>query len=208
LIELRKRVGIPKGTDGLCGVPAGLDKYGLFREILFERQIEFAYEGKRFQDMRRWMLWNDDASIQNTTCAQLGVESLNGKRRHGIILAVSPTIYKSTSSGLANDIFNPLSSKYDATKVTRFGIGLNPDDSDANFAKQVTALDKFYDTNLVRVTTDFIDPTTAPTFTTSYRSKYYFIGIKQSVLKQSPYLFQTKGWADYYGVDGTFDPLQ
>ncbi len=205
--DIRARVGIPKG-DGNYGVPAGLDKFGLIREILFERQIEFAYEGKRFQDMRRWMLWNDDASIQNTTCAQLGVIPLNGTRRHGIILAVKPTVYASTSSGLANDIFNPLSTKYDATKVTRTGIALNPDDTDANFNAQITKLDNFYNTNLTRVTTDFIDPTSTPTFVTTFRSKYYFIGIKQSVLKQSPYLFQTKGWADYYGADGTFDPLQ
>jgi hypothetical protein len=208
LFAIRARVGIPAGADGYYGVPSGLDQYGLFREILFERQIEFAYEGKRFQDMRRWMLWNDDAAIQNTTCAQLGVAPLNGARRHGIILAVKPTVYKSSSSGLANDIFNPLSSKYDPTKVTRTGIGLNPDASDASFATQITALDNFFNTNLTRVTTDFIDPTSTPTFTTTYRSKYYFIGIKQSVLKQSPYLFQNIGWDDYYGVNGTFDPLQ
>ena len=208
LFAIRARIGIPVGVDGYYGVPSGLDQYGLFREILYERQVEFAYEGKRFQDMRRWMLWNDDASIQNTTCAQLGVAPLNGTRRHGIILAVKPTIYKSSSSGLANDIFNPLSSKYDPTKVNRTGIGLNPDASDASFVTQITALDNFFTTNLVRVTTDFIDPTSTPTFSTTYRSKYYFIGIKQSVLKQSPYLFQTKGWEDYYGADGTFDPLQ
>jgi starch-binding outer membrane protein, SusD/RagB family len=208
LFALRARVGIPAGADGNYGVPAGLDKYGLFREILFERQIEFAYEGKRFYDMRRWMLWNDDPAIQNTTCAQLGVEPMNGKRHHGIILAVKPSVYKATSAGIANDIFNPLSTKYDATKVTRAGIGLNPDDTDANFAKQITALDKFYDTNLTRVTTDFIDGTSAPLFYTTFRSKYYFIGIKQSVLKQSPYLFQTIGWDDYYGANGTFNPLQ
>ncbi len=212
LFAIRARVGIPAGTDGYYGVPSGLDKYGLFREILYERQIEFAYEGKRFQDMRRWMLWNDDASISNSTCAQLGVEPMNGKRRHGIILAINPSVYKSSSSGLVNDIFNPLSTKYDATKVTRVSngvsIAVNPDDTDANFAKQIAALDKFYDTNLVRVTTDFIDGTSTPTFYTTYRSKYYFIGLKQSVLKQSPYLYQTIGWADYYGADGTFDPLK
>lgn len=208
LIALRARIGIPAGTGALYGIPSGLDKYGLFREILYERQIEFAYEGKRFHDMRRWMLWNDDPAIQNTTCAQLGIEPMNGKRHHGIILAVKPSVYKSSSAGLANDVFNPLSAKYDATKVTRAGIALNPDDSEANFAKQITALDNFYDTNLTRVTTDFIDGTSAPLFYTTYRSKYYFIGIKQSVLKQSPYLYQTIGWDDYYGADGTFNPLQ
>jgi hypothetical protein len=208
IIALRARVGIPAGSDGYYGVPAGLDKYGLFREILYERQIELAYEGKRFQDMRRWLLWNDDAGDQNATCAQLGIAPMNGTRRHGIILAVKPTVYASTSAGLANDIFNPASSKYNATKVTRAGIALNPDDTDANFTAAITKLDNFYDTNLTRVTTDFVDPTTAPTFTTTFRSKYYFIGIKQSVLKQSPYLFQTKGWDDYFGAIGTFDPLK
>lgn len=208
LIALRARVGIPAGSDGYYGIPSGLDKYGLFREILYERQIELAFEGKRFWDMRRWMLWLDDAADQNTTCAQLGVTPMNGTRRHGIILAVKPSVYTAGSSGLANDIFNPLSSKYNATKVTRAGIALNPDDSDANFAAQVAKLDAFYDANLQRVTTNFIDPTSAPLFSTTYRSKYNFLGIKQSVLKQSPYLFQTKGWDDYYGVTGTFDPLK
>lgn len=208
LFAIRNRIGIPAGGDGYYGVPSGLDQYGLFREILYERQIEFAYEGKRFQDMRRWMLWNDDASIQNSTCAQLGVTPLNGTRRHGIILAIKPTVYASGSKGLDNDIFNPLSIKYDPTKVTRAGIGLNPDANDATFATQITALDNFYDTNLTRFTTDFIDPTSTPTFSITYLSKYYFIGIKESVLKQSPYLFQNIGWTDIIGGDGTFDPLQ
>ena len=208
LIALRSRVGIPAGSDGYYGIPSGLDKFGLFREILYERQIELAFEGKRFWDMRRWMLWLDDPADQNTTCAQLGVAPMNGTRRHGIILAVKPAVYTASSSGLANDIFNPLSAKYNATKVTRTGIALNPDDTDANFAAQITKLDAFYDANLQRVTTNFIDPTSAPLFSTTYRSKYNFLGIKQSVLKQSPYLFQTKGWDDYYGVTGTFDPLK
>jgi len=212
LFAIRARVGIPAGTDGYYGVPSGLDKYGLFREILFERQIEFAYENKRFWDMRRWMLWNDDPAIQNSTCAQLGVAPLNGTRRHGIILAIKPTVYAASASGLVNDIFNPMSSKYNATKVTRINngvtIAINPDDADATFNAQVAKLDAFYDTNLTRVTTDFIDPTTSPTFAITFRSKYYFLGIKQSVLKQSPYLFQTIGWDDYYGVNGTFDPLK
>jgi hypothetical protein len=208
LHAIRARVGIPAGTDGHYGVPAGLDKFGLFREILYERQIEFAYEGKRFQDMRRWMLWNDDASIQNTTCAQLGVTPLNGSRRHGIILAINPTIYKSSSAGLVNDIFNPLSSKYDATKVTRIGIGLNPDATTTEWNSQITALDNFYNTNLLRVNTDFIDGTTTPTFSITYLSKYYFIGLKESLLTQSSYLNQTIGWPGLGGVDGTFNPLQ
>jgi hypothetical protein len=207
LFALRARVGIPAGVDGYYGVPVGLDQYGLFREILYERQIEFAYEGRRFQDMRRWMLWNDDPADQNTTCAQLGVTPLNGQRRHGIILAIKPTVYTSSSSGLAKDIFNPISPGYNATKVTRFGIALDPNNS-GTWAAQIALLDNFYNTNLTRFNTDFIDPTGTPTFSVTFRSKYYFIGIKQSVLKQSPYIYQNINWDDYYGVTGTFNPLQ
>lgn len=207
LTAIRARVGIPAGADGKYGVPSGLSRYGLFREILYERQIEFAYEDKRFQDMRRWMLWNDDPAINNNTCALLGVEPFNGKRHHGILLAVKPTVYTSSKSGLDYDVFNPLSKAYKPTLVTRDGIALNPDASDASFNAMITKLDSFYDTNLVRLTNDRLDPT-SPRFEVTYRSKYYLIGIKQSVLTRSPYLFQTKGWEDAYGADGTFDPLQ
>ena len=61
--------------------------------ILYERQIEFAYEGKRFDDMRRWMLfdggvgqetlnasWKLSGDITNT-CTWLGYKPLNGQRR-------------------------------------------------------------------------------------------------------------------------------
>lgn len=207
LIAVRKRVGIPPGADGNYGIAAGLDRFGLFSAILYERQIEFAYEGKRFQDMRRWMLWNDDASISNNTCAQLGVQPLNGTRRHGMYLAVKTSVYKSGSAGLDYDVFNPLSKNYKSTLVTRNGISVNPDAADVDFNAQIAKLDLFYDTNLTRLTNDLMDPT-SPMFQVTYRSNYYFIGIQQNVLKQSPYLFQTKGWADYFGADGTFSPLQ
>lgn len=206
LFKIRARVGIPQG-DGNYGVPQSLDRYGLFREILFERQIEFAYEGKRFQDMRRWMLYMDDASDKNNTCQLLGVEPFNGSRHHGIFLAVKPSIYSSTKAGIDNDVFNPASKSYNPNLVTRDGIALNPDASDADFNKQIEKLDKFYDTNLERVVNDILDPTN-PKFEVSYRTKYNFLGLKLNVMKQSPYLFQTKGWDDYYGGAGTFDPLK
>lgn len=206
LKAIRGRVGIPAGTDGNYGVPAGLGRDGLFREILYERQIEFAYEGKRFDDMRRWMLWNDDVAAGNNTCQRLGVEPFNGKRHHGLILGVKTTVYKSGSSGLSNDVFNPASPKYNASLVTRTGISVNANASDADFDTQIAKLDNFYDTNLARIQNDQLDPT-SPRFEVSHRSKYYFLGLKESVMKQSPYLLQTTGWDDYYGNPGTFDPL-
>lgn len=31
--------------------------------ILYERQIELAYEGKRFDDLRRWMLFDGGSEL-------------------------------------------------------------------------------------------------------------------------------------------------
>lgn len=56
LIAVRKRAGIEAG-DGKYGLASGMTRDQLFKAILFERQIEFAYEGKRFWDLRRWKIY-------------------------------------------------------------------------------------------------------------------------------------------------------
>ena len=50
--------------------------------------MDLAYEGKRYWDLWRWMLYNDDASDNNTTCTTLGIEPLNGTARVGKYLQV------------------------------------------------------------------------------------------------------------------------
>lgn len=69
LIAIRKRAGIEAGADGLYGLDANMDQASLINAIMYERQIEFAYEGKRYWDLRRRML------LEST---------LNGKKRQGI----------------------------------------------------------------------------------------------------------------------------
>lgn len=54
LIDVRKRAGIEAGTGSLYGLKAGMTQAEMFDAILYERQIEFAFEGKRFWDLRRW----------------------------------------------------------------------------------------------------------------------------------------------------------
>ncbi len=78
---------------------------GLMSAILFERQVEFAYEGKRFDDCRRWMLydggtlkdkdgvalagapatWTLGGMWGSSTCDFLGVKPLNGQRRENLV---------------------------------------------------------------------------------------------------------------------------
>ncbi|BAV05166.1 Starch-binding associating with outer membrane [Filimonas lacunae] len=72
LVAIRKRAGIEAG-DGFYGLTSGLDRAGLFSAILYERQIEQAFEGKRFWDLRRWKL------IEST---------LNGKRRNKMVITL------------------------------------------------------------------------------------------------------------------------
>lgn len=59
LIAVRKRAGILPGADGLYGLADGMSRSQLFDAVLFERKIEFAFEGKRFWDLYRWKRMSD-----------------------------------------------------------------------------------------------------------------------------------------------------
>src|SRR5690606_31474542 len=84
LTEIRARAGV-ENNDGAYGLAAVAgDRNKLFKAILDERKIEFAYEGKRFYDLRRWMLF-DNATGMNT---RLGIPVLNGTRRTGYRITV------------------------------------------------------------------------------------------------------------------------
>lgn len=92
LIAVRKRAGIEIG-DGLYGLKSGMSRAELFEAILFERRIEFAFEGKRFWDLRRWKKFES---------------TLNGTRRQKVIINLK------TGAGIpsAADFANPDSPNY------------------------------------------------------------------------------------------------
>jgi hypothetical protein len=69
LKAIRKRAGITAGTDGMYGLKSGLTKDGMITAIMNEREIEFAFEAKRFWDLRRRRLFASE---------------LNGKARYGM----------------------------------------------------------------------------------------------------------------------------
>jgi hypothetical protein len=75
LIAIRNRAGIEAGSDGMYGLTAGLGTSDLINAIMFERQIEFAYEGKRYWDLRRRNL------LEST---------LNGTERQGLAIILKP----------------------------------------------------------------------------------------------------------------------
>ncbi len=65
LIAIRKRAGINAGEGGLYGLKASMSKEEMFTAIINERRIELAFEGKRYDDLRRNKLF----------------DQLNGKKR-------------------------------------------------------------------------------------------------------------------------------
>lgn len=70
LKRIRKRAGITEGNNGLYGLASGMNKDEMINAIMLERKIEFAFEGKRYWDLRRRRLFASE---------------LNGKRRHGLL---------------------------------------------------------------------------------------------------------------------------
>ena len=74
LEAIRKRAGILAGSNGLYGLQPSMSQAQMINAIMYERQIEFAYEGKRYWDLRRRMLLE---STLNGTYRQSLVISLN-----------------------------------------------------------------------------------------------------------------------------------
>ena len=92
LQQVRDRAGVPAYTNLS-------DQATCMSAILYERQIELAYEGKRFDDMRRWLLFDGGSKFGTisgapstwtlsgwggNTCTWLGVKEFNGQRRESI----------------------------------------------------------------------------------------------------------------------------
>lgn len=59
ITAVRKRAGILAGANNLYGLNTGMSRAQLFDAVLFERKIEFAFEGKRFWDLYRWKRMSD-----------------------------------------------------------------------------------------------------------------------------------------------------
>ncbi|OJY86244.1 MAG: hypothetical protein BGP14_16990 [Sphingobacteriales bacterium 44-15] len=70
LKQIRQRAGIEAGSDGLYGVPAGLSVAQMRSFLQNERFIEFAFENKRYWDLRRWRL-SETVLSQPTHCISI-----------------------------------------------------------------------------------------------------------------------------------------
>ena len=206
LQQIRARVGYTAEQN--YGLPTGLtDRASLIAAILYERQIELAYEGKRYEDMHRWMLFDGGqgqadlkaswalTGFGGNTCQWLGVTPLNGQKRHNIVLYC-----KTPSASDPAAAARPAALTLDEPMTRNSATG-----EYAN--EKVQALAEWYDTYLERkdVNADGNDDA----LTIQYRPTYYFLGLRQNAMQTNPTLLQTVGWHDLgRNADGTFDPLQ
>ena len=214
---IRKRVGY----TGDCGLDESLasDRGRLFAAIIYERQVELAFEGKRFDDMRRWLLWDGGINFNQVanapghwtltgfggnTCTYLDVSPLNGKIRTGMEIAIS---MNGPNAGIGEDGVPQGQTLHDIDPFNKAGIA-RPDALDyrQELEPQITALRTFYNANFVRKAKRVDGGNTYPVI--NYLPNYYFIGLNSSAQRNNSKLAQTIGWQDVMtGVVGIYDPL-
>jgi hypothetical protein len=68
LTAIRKRAGISANSDKLYGLTAGMSQDSMQHVILNEREVEFAFEGRRYDDLRRTRTFD---KLNNTYRTQL-----------------------------------------------------------------------------------------------------------------------------------------
>lgn len=204
--QVRQRAGVP-----VYDVPG--DQAVCMSEILYERQIEFAYEGKRFDDMRRWLLFDGGANFASigakaltgwggNTCTWLGFKPFNGQRRENMEFRTA-------------DAYGVGGTNYESDPLVKAGV-VRPKGVDLRkkLAPQLEELKSWYQANLVRKDKKGDSrlaqgDNSKVDLYVKFLPKYYFLGFNSGTSTANPKLRQTVGWEDSNngGAMGTFDPL-
>lgn len=187
--RIRNRVGIPSANN--YGIGTLADKYAAIEAVLYERRVELAYEGKRYWDVQRWMLYDNEtlAGVSGGTVSKLRLTPINGTQRTGNYLQ-----YKNTAPITSDPI----------SAAARAAVVVDPDA--ANFQTQLTALATFYNNNFIR--TALITPLdnfSGLPVKIKFNPNYYIMGLNTTALTQNPWLLQTIGWNDISGGAGTLN---
>lgn len=227
LVKIRQRVGY----TGDCGLDPAIktDRAKMFEAILYERRIELAYEGKRFDDCHRWMLFdggtNQTDNIEGApaswnltgfggnTCTYLGVTPLNNVSVHRLEIYFDPAVYVGSRApesdpflkveGLTKPKALTLNEDFTTTVDEATGEPIYADAA-------VQALAEFYGLYLQRK--DIVTQTTTIANTSEYATpqwdrKCYLMGLQSADEENNPNVVQTIGWNSAFGGMGVFDPL-
>ena len=190
--KIRARVGIPSANN--YGIGTLGDKYAAIEACLYERRVELAYEGKRYWDIQRWLLY-DGVSSTNTaanTVTKLRLTPINGTNRTGY--------YWQGKTFTSSD---PL------TAADR-NISIDPDAFGTTaFNTEIGKLKALYQNKLVMTPLDqAMDRDGSTPVNILFRPNYYLSGLHSTVVSFNPWMKQTIGWLDYNGAPGDFNSAQ
>jgi len=186
--KIRARVGIPSANN--YGIGNLSDRYAAIEACLYERRVELAYEGKRFWDMQRWMLF-DNIPASGNSVQKLGLKPINGTVRDGYYWQTKYAATKDTLSSLDRNVL------------------VDPDASPADFNAQIEKLKDVYRTWFVKQPLDKAwDQVNNVPVTIKFQPNYYLSGLPSAVLSNNAWLEQTIGWKDYSGGAGTYNYQQ
>ena len=211
LKKIRERAGYTAADN--YGLQANLtsDQATCMSAILYERQIEFAYEGKRFDDLRRWMLF-DGGAVEvpgapaswkltgwgGNTCTWLGFKPLNGQRRENMEFRTA------NQYGIGG-------TTVDSDPLVKAGVKrCAAVDLRKVLNDQLLVLSGWYGKYLVRKEKKGDGRNSAHVdLYMNFLPRYYFLGLSQNAMNANKQLPQTIGWDDSNngGAQGTFDPL-
>lgn len=187
--KIRARVGIPSANN--WGIGSLADKYAAIEAVLYERRIELAYEGKRFWDIQRWLLYDGKSSDNPTanTIAKLGLAPINGTNRTGYY-------WQGKNFGSSDPL----------TAADR-AILIDPDAS--NFASEIAKLKTLYQNKFVMTPLDqAMDRDGNNPVNILFRPNYYLSGLTSTILSFNPWLPQNVGWLDYSSGPGNFNAIE
>ena len=190
--KIRARVGIPSANN--YGIGTLASKYAAIEAVLYERRVELAYEGKRYWDVQRWLLYDGVSSTNTTanTVSKLGLTPINGTNRTGY--------YWQAINYTSSD---PL------TAADKASVVIDPDASPATFATQIANLKALYKSKFVMTPLDKpLDLDGSTPVNILFRPNYYLSGLTATILSYNPWLQQNVGWQDYNGAAGTFNSTQ
>ncbi len=160
--KIRSRVGIPSANNYGIGTPSS--KYAALEACLYERRVELAYEGKRFWDVQRWLLYDNIAPYN--TVQKLGLTPINGTQRTG---------YYWQSITYSPATTNPLT-------VADRNILIDPDA--ANFETEIARLKALVRTKFVMTPLDQAwDRVNNVATTILFRPNYYLSGLPGALLE-------------------------
>ena len=167
--RIRERAGIEAG-NGDYGISNSISKEELRERIMIERQIEFAFENKRYWDLRRRLMFRQDLGQY--------VKKLNGTQRHGFTIRVN--------GDWLNVIDDP-ESPYNGQ--TRLDSAYSNGYIDINDSESYNT----YFTTSSKVMESYVS---GQTQSINYLALYDYFAISKSILQSSPAVEQTVGWLD------------